>query len=58
MTEFKILYGGSSVVTARCRKCKQSLNYPTDRPYNYCPYCGEKAEEVDYGETGKTEENC
>ena len=43
MVNFK----GSQIVYAECKECKQPVKYPTDRPYNFCPYCGKR---IDYEE--------
>lgn len=48
MTVLKILFSGSGIVYAECKKCKQAVKYPKDYPYNYCPYCGQKVKEVIY----------
>lgn len=40
---FKIIYQGVAIVYAECANCGQSVQYPTDRPYTLCPYCGKRA---------------
>lgn len=38
-TKLKKTYGGFAIMWTECENCGQSVQYPTDHPYNYCPYC-------------------
>lgn len=35
-------YSGVRIVYAVCSNCGQTVQYPTERPYNACPYCSAK----------------
>ena len=35
-------FKGSYIVYSQCENCKQIVRYPTERPYNVCPYCGKR----------------
>ena len=35
-------FKGACIVYAHCANCDQAVQYPTDRPYNVCPYCGKR----------------
>lgn len=38
-TRLIIEWGGNYVTWATCERCGQSVQYPTEKPYNACPYC-------------------
>lgn len=38
----KLILAGSAITYAECPNCGQTVQYPTDRPYNNCPYCGRR----------------
>lgn len=35
-------FKGACIVYAHCANCDQPVQYPTDKPYNVCPYCGKR----------------
>ena len=35
-------FGGNYVMYSHCDNCGQPVQYPTERPYSCCPYCGMK----------------
>lgn len=35
-------YKGAAIVYCTCSNCKQTMTYPTERKYNFCPYCGKR----------------
>lgn len=39
-TKLVVDFGGNYVTYAHCAYCGQPVQYPTERPYNVCPYCG------------------
>lgn len=39
VTQLKTIYGGHTVMWANCIRCGNNVNYPTDKPYDFCPYC-------------------
>lgn len=41
-TELIPEYKGAMIVYCSCSICKQTMQYPTERPFNHCPYCGKK----------------
>ena len=41
-TVFITDFGGNYVTWATCLNCGQSVQYPTERPYNVCPYCRQR----------------
>jgi len=41
-TTFVTEFGGNYTTWATCSNCKQAVQYPTERPYNVCPYCGKR----------------
>ena len=44
-TEYTALvpdFKGSQIVYAYCAVCRQPVMYPTERPYNFCPYCSKR----------------
>ena len=43
--KLKILYRGVAITYAECDKCREQMQYLTDKPYRYCPYCGSKVTE-------------
>ena len=32
-------FGGNYVTWATCLNCGRSVQYPTEHPYTFCPYC-------------------
>lgn len=36
-------WGGNYVTWAICENCGQTMQYHTERTFNYCPYCGKRA---------------
>jgi DNA-directed RNA polymerase subunit RPC12/RpoP len=41
-TELEIGYVGMAISYGSCKNCGQPVQYPRDRPFNCCPYCGRK----------------
>lgn len=35
-------WGGNYVTWSWCENCGMPVQYPTEYPYNHCPYCGLK----------------
>ena len=44
-TKFRTVYQGVILTYATCERCGQTLTYPTDNPFNCCPYCMARREE-------------
>ena len=32
-------FKGNAIVFGHCANCGQPVQYPAERPYNFCPYC-------------------
>lgn len=44
-TDYTVLapsFKGSAIVYAHCENCGQPVQYPTERPFNFCPYCSRR----------------
>lgn len=37
--DLETIYGGFAMTWAECTNCGSNVQYPTDKPYVYCPYC-------------------
>ena len=35
-------YKGAIIVYGHCENCGQPIQYPRERPYNFCPYCNRR----------------
>lgn len=35
-------FKGAAIVYGHCSNCGQPVQYPTERPYNFCPYCSRR----------------
>ena len=38
-TRLLVDFSGNYVTYSHCENCGQPITYPTERPYNVCPYC-------------------
>lgn len=50
LTHMITKFGGSYVTWAECEVCQRPVQYPTERPFRWCPYCGSR---IDYREVEK-----
>lgn len=44
-TWFNVNFSGSAITYAQCIRCKRHFTYPTDDPFNCCPYCMARRED-------------
>jgi len=51
-TRLVIQFGGNYVTYSICENCGKPVQYPTEKPYNRCPYCGARV--IYGGETRET----